>query len=238
MKLQLSKLVDGKCYQKNALYRIDGKMTVRFEEDHIQTKETVDLLFDPNKNQYGIFAKEYRRPGINKNGCKSTDVLCCLVDERKLEIRTLIFDVKSNISAFGDDLSKGNAMLTVVKEVRDFLNQLHDELLHKDSFMLYYKDEGYSEQERVGIVTKRFEAHKFTQAASFLEDLFEKERLDISPLIQLTLKKNLTPYRCEAQRLRAFAQKKAMIGKKQYELHIFMLKQINDSEYYSSILVV
>lgn len=53
------------------------------------------------------------------------------------EMDTLIFDVKSNISAFSDDLLKDNAMLTAIKEIRDFAEQIHAEILHKNSLMTY-----------------------------------------------------------------------------------------------------
>lgn len=69
-----------------------------------------------------------------KQGCKTADILACAVDENEKKIATFIFDVKSNISAFSDDLLKDQALLTVIKEVRDFVEQIHAEMLHKNGF--------------------------------------------------------------------------------------------------------
>ena len=101
-------------------------------------KDFFDLIFDLCPGQYGIFAYEYRNPVTLKQGCKTADILACAVDESEKIINTFIFDVKSNISAFSDNLLRDNALLTVVKEMRDFVEQIHAEMLHKDSFILYY----------------------------------------------------------------------------------------------------
>ena len=53
----------------------------------------------------------------------------------------------------------------------------------------------------------------------------------------LKLKKNLIPYTNQMERLRAFAEKKSVIGKKQYDLQVILLEQKNESDYCAAIHV-
>lgn len=147
-------------------------MTVPFEEIHANGEEVVNLNYQLQESQYGIYANEYKNPCINKQGCKKADVLACVVDDKRKEIKSLVFDVKSNISSFSDDLTKESAALTAIKEIRDFIEQIHAALLHKKSFMLYYLDDSFREQEEVAIATKNFECEKFLAVADFLESIF------------------------------------------------------------------
>lgn len=228
-------LTDGNQPEKNTLYKITDARVVRFEEKHDNYNDIVDVNFALDEQQYGIYGKEYRSPAVCKYGCKTTDVLACVVDEQNKVISTLIFDVKSNISAFSDDLFKDQAMLTAIKEVRDFVQQLHDELLHKNSFMLYYRDEGYTEREELGIVTKNFESNKFLEVSEMIVKIIQEEDLEISPLLKLKLKKSLMPYLNQVEVLKRFSSKVVEIGGKTYSLKIFLLNQLEDSNYYVSI---
>ena len=84
-------------------------------------------------------------------------------------------------------------MLTAIKEVRDFIEQIQMERLHKNSFLLYYENEGYVEEENFGIVTKSFEAEKFKNAAERLDGILSGEQEDIPTLLFLKLQNNLKP---------------------------------------------
>ena len=150
MNVALSDYKEGKL-QKSTLYKIPKSMTVPFEEIHANGEEVVNLNYQLQESQYGIYANEYKNPCINKQGCKKADVLACVVDDKRKEIKSLVFDVKSNISSFSDDLTKESAALTAIKEIRDFIEQIHAALLHKKSFMLYYLDDSFREQEEVEI---------------------------------------------------------------------------------------
>lgn len=130
MNVALSDYKEGKL-QKSTLYKIPESMTVPFEEIHANGKEVVNLNYQLQESQYGIYANEYKNPCINKQGCKKADVLACVVDDKRKEIKSLVFDVKSNISSFSDDLTKESAALTAIKEIRDFIEQIHAALLHK-----------------------------------------------------------------------------------------------------------
>ena len=63
---------------------------------------------------------------------------------------------------------KDGAMITAIKGVRDFIEQLNDENLHKTSFLIYYQADGYEEDVKFGIATRSFEANKFLAVADFL----------------------------------------------------------------------
>lgn len=222
-------------FLRNVLYRLDTSNEVCFAERHADKSEKVRIDYSLENGQYGIFAQEFRNPIAGKQDCKTADVLACIIDEECKKILTVIFDVKSNISAFSDDLLKDGAMLTVIKEVRDFTKQLHDEILHKESFILYYKDEGFKEREILGLVTGNFESSKFVEAADLLESLFEYADSSIPRLIELKLKKNLMAYRNESIRLRDFAEKRVNIGEKMYNLWIFLLEKTSATEYAANI---
>lgn len=226
----LKKYTGEETFLRNVLYRIDVPDEVCFTERHADKTERVKIEYSLEKGQYGIYAQEFRNPIAGKQECKTSDVLACIVDEECKKILTVIFDVKSNISAFSDDLLKDGAMLTVIKEVRDFTKQLHDEILHKESFMLYYKDEGFEEREILGLATGNFESGKFIKAADLLELLFEHTDSSVPRLVQLKLKKNLMAYRNESIRLRDFAEKRVNIGEKTYDLQVFLLEKISDTE--------
>ena len=55
--------------------------------------------------------------------------------------------------------------------------------------------------------------------------------------IELKLKKNLMAYRNENVRLRNFAEKKVNIGEKMYDLRIFLLGKISETEYVARVKV-
>lgn len=77
--------------------------------------------------------------------------MACLVDEEKKQVTSLIMDLKKNIMNYDDDLLVNDSLNKALNGVGDFVCQLKDEKLHKDSFMLYYKGEGYLETESFGI---------------------------------------------------------------------------------------
>lgn len=93
---------------------------VCFAERHADKSEKVRIEYSLENGQYGIFAQEFRNPIAGKQDRKTADALACIIDEECKKNLTVIFDVKSNISAFSDDLLKDGAMLTVIKQVRDF----------------------------------------------------------------------------------------------------------------------
>ncbi len=188
-------------------------------------------------DQYGIFAYEYRRPDTIKDGNKTADILACIVDESEKTIYTTVCDVKSNISAFSDDLLKDEALMTAIKEIRDFIEQIHAEILHKNTFMLYYIDDGFKEYERIGIVTKHFENEKFLAVALKLEELFTDSNTKVSKLSELKLKKNLAPYMREVEKIKDFLNKIIKIGSRTYELHVFLLKKMEDAVYTASLKI-
>lgn len=225
---------------KSTLYRINGTDVITFVEVHEdeKTQEQVNLEYELGDQQYGIFSHEYRRPDTFKDGNKAADILACVVDESKKIVYTTICDVKSNISAFSDDLLKDNAMLTAIKEVRDFIEQIHAEILHKNTFMLYYVDDGYKEYERIGIITKHFESKKFLNVAEKLEKLFNDTNPKVSELPELMLKKNLAPYMCEVKGIKDFSNRIITISSRTYNLQVFLLDKINDEKYMASIRIV
>ncbi|MDD6071595.1 MAG: hypothetical protein PUC12_12415 [Clostridiales bacterium] len=221
-------------YQKNKLYSIKQSMVVPYKEKQTDGEDVVYLEYALKENQYGIFAHEYRNPDTLKQGGKSADIFACVVDERNKKIYTTILDVKHNISAFSDNLYTDKAMLTAIKNVREFVGQIDTELLHRDSLFVYYRAEGYEEFERIGIATTNFDADKFSQVADLLESLLRRD-VKLNDLVLLKLKNSLSPYEGELARIKMFANKKVEIRKKIYDLEVFKLEQAADAVFSANI---
>lgn len=99
------KLKSDKMYYKNKLYQIEESCQIPVCEVHENgKKETVVLEYILNGQQYGVFGHEFRSPVISKRGCKTTDILACVVDDEEELVKSIILDIKSNISGFSDDL--------------------------------------------------------------------------------------------------------------------------------------
>lgn len=226
-----------KTVDKGVLYRVNESCIVDFTEQHEDSKDIVSVEFCLENGQYGVYAHEYKRPELKKDGCKVADVLAYVVNEETKEIVSFVFDVKRDISAFSDDLLKDNAMLVAIKEVRDFLRQIHDELLHKNSFFLYFSDAGYIETENIGIVTTSFEMGKFKDVATTLENLMSDDEKGITDLITFKLKKSLRAYENMVEPLYNFADRKAVFFNKTYKLSVFIMQKLNEQDYGTSVKI-
>lgn len=238
--LNTTKLKQDAQIRKNVLYGIEKDRTVSVREEHDDSPdvEIVNLMYSLKEGQYAIFGKDYRSPTVSKHGCKSTDVLTCLIDDKNKKIYSLILDIKKDISAFSDDLLKDSALLTAIKEVSEFIEQLHHAILHKESFLLYCKDEGYIETTEVGIATRSFEKKKFIEVAEFLEKIMDDEKpVNMQPLLWYKFKNNLMPYVGKARQMKDFANQKVVICGGQAYLHVYLLEWVRGTEYAVSIEV-
>lgn len=225
IKIRFKILQSGDDYQKNVLYQICSSMILKFIEHHAHTSEVVYLDYKLKENQFGIYANEYRDPSVEKEGSKTADILACVVDEESKTINTFLADVKSNISAFSDNLLRDGAMLTAIKEVRDFTAQIYEERLYKNSLFIYYKAQNYQETENFCIITKNFEPEKFKKVSQMLSDLFEKTDERIPKLIETKLKTDLRPYLSEKAKLEKFAEKKIILGNSIHDLTVILLEK-------------
>lgn len=217
---------------KNVLYKVPKSMQIPFMELHKDKCEKVILDYKLKDDQLGIYATEYRAPVVKK-GSKTTDIIACILDEKQKNIYTLVADVKSNISSFSDDLSKDDALITVIKEVRDFSEQIKYGLLHKDNFLMYHKDEGYSETCETAIFTRNFENEKFKKAAKYLENLLYDDSESGQILAKSVMKRNLMRYGGEEKRLIKFAEQKLLIKEKELDLKVYILTQEENSKNYT-----
>lgn len=223
--------INSKNISKNVLYKVPESMRIPFVESHEDKCEKVILDYQLEDEQFGIYATEYRAPVIKK-GIKTTDIIACIVDEKQKNIYTLIADVKSNISSFSDDLSKGDALITAIKEVRDFSEQIEDGLLHKENFLMYHKNEGFNEKCDMAIFTRNFESEKFRDAARYIESLLYDDNETGQILAKSVMKRNLMRYKGEEKRLLKFAEQKLLIRDKELDLKVFLLMKDENSENY------
>ena len=146
--------------------------------------------------------------------------------------------VKRDISAFSDDLLRGDSLITVIKEVRDFIDQINSEILHKKSFMIYFEADGFKESCETAIITKSFENNKFADAADILEKLLDDNNQDIPCLIRTKMISNLKNYSNEIEKLRKFSQEMIIIGGYEYKLLVFILEKDNVSGDYKKDIAI
>lgn len=224
--------INSKNISKNVLYKVPESMRIQFVESHEDKCERVFLDYQLEDEQFGIYATEYRAPVIKK-GIKTTDIIDCIIDEKQKNIYTLVADVKSNISSFSDDLSKGAALITVIKEVRDFSEQIEDGLLHKENFLMYHKNEGFNERCEMAIFTRNFECEKFRDAAKYIEKLLYEDSEKGQVLAEIVMKRNLMRYKGEEKRLLKFAEQKLLIKDKEFDLKVYLLKKEKNSGDYT-----
>ncbi len=92
VKLNTKPLKPDTRIQKNVLYQINENRVVSVREEHKDCAdiETVNLRYVLGDGQYAVFANEFRSPNVSKQGCKSADVLTCLIDDENKQIYTLI----------------------------------------------------------------------------------------------------------------------------------------------------
>ena len=236
IQINFKELNENDSYCKNRLYRINQSMIVPYKEIQSEGEDIVNLKYDLEEQQYGVFAHEYRNSDTSKLGGKAADIFACVVDEKNKKIYTTILDVKHNISAFSDNLYNNKAMLTAIKNVREYVKQIEAELLHRDSLFVYYRAEDYEEFERIGIATTNFDVNKFIQVANLLESLLRQD-VDTNDLVLLKLKNSLSSYVSEIDRIKMFANQKIKIRKTIYNLEVFMLEQVSDSEFSTFIQI-
>lgn len=236
----LFKELDPNKIQKNTLYKISDSKEISFREKHCETEifEVVNIKYELDEAQYGIYATEYRSPSVEKKGSKTTDILAGIVDEKEKQIYTLVCDVKRDISAFSDDLLRGDSLITVIKEVRDFIDQINSEMLHKKSFMIYFEADGFKESCETAIITKSFENNKFADAADILEKLLDDNNQDIPCLIRTKMISNLKNYSNEIEKLRKFSQETIIIGGYEYKLLVFILEKDSVSGDYKKDIAI
>ena len=64
----LFKELDPNKIQKNTLYKISDSKEISFREKHCETEisEVVNIKYELDEAQYGIYATEYRSPSVEK----------------------------------------------------------------------------------------------------------------------------------------------------------------------------
>lgn len=236
LSLNYTKLKADAELKKNVLYKIEEDRTISICEKHKEDMDVVDLEYSFSDGQCAFIGMEYRNPTVAKEACKIADIMTFVVDANKKTIYSFIMDIKRDISAFSDDLLRKDAVITAIKEVRDFVKQLHDENLQKEGLLLIYRDEGYMEQLEFGIATRSFEPEKFAAVADFLDGINEMDKPDnMQDLLWFKFKTSLRPYLSESVKLREFAVEKVRISGNLYDLKICLLQENDANEYVVSI---
>ena len=236
IRLHYKSLPVNDAYEKNKLYKIFKSRDIQFVENQDGYRDAVNLEYILENEQYGFFAYEYKSPVTKSKSVKAADVLACAIDKQNKKIYTTIFDVKHNISAFSSDLFKADALITAINNVLDFVEQIHVEILHKNSFMIFFLDDGYEEEEHIGIATLKFDSDKFIKVSELLDKIFQEDS-SIPQLVSLKLQNDMSSYRGASDTIRNFATRIVEIGSCKYSLDVFLLKEISDCEFETAVKI-
>lgn len=132
----------GKPVSGNTLYELRTSQTVPFEEMHEDgSRDTVDVEFQIKESQRGFYAKEYRPPFIDENGCRKADILTLVIDETQQRCKSSIYDVKADVG--GEDV--------IFKLIEQWCDSIH----HKNSLIESLR--GYEETQEIGVITRQYD---------------------------------------------------------------------------------
>lgn len=163
--------------KKNKLYQVsEDNPIVTWQEEHLDSEpEIVDLAYSMPEGGKAYVASEYRNKDLRKS--KSADLLCIVVDDADTQIYTHIFDCKRTMTGYDETKSVDDLRMDVVKRIKDFILQIQDSIIHKDSltgqFVKYY---GYEEQVYAGIITREFDQEKLRRLEEKMQDTVRSSR--------------------------------------------------------------
>lgn len=147
--------------KKNKLYQVSKEApVVTWREEHADSEpEIVDLEFRVPREGNAYVSYEYRNKDMRKS--KAADILCIIKDDSDTCIYTYIFDCKRTMTGYDETKSVDSLRMDVVKRIKDFILQIQDSIIHKDSLTgLYVKYDQYEEQVYAGIITREFDEEK------------------------------------------------------------------------------
>lgn len=157
--------------KKNKLYQVTADVPiVSWKEEHADSEpEIVELEFCVPKEGKAYISYEYRNKDFRKS--KTADILCILVDDAKASVCTHIFDCKRTMTGYDETKSVDDLREGVVKRIKDFMIQIQDSIIHKDSLTGHFvKYCEYDEIVYAGIITREFDQEKLKRLEEKMQD--------------------------------------------------------------------
>lgn len=157
------RLRDDTNIQANTIYIVDNGFEVKHEEPQQDgSKDVIEIKYNTNNHQYGIYAKEYRPAHVPKKGHKAADLLLMAIDESAKEFSAWILDIKVTVG--GDEV------------IFHLIDQWKDSMLHKDNIAMYLKSSGLKETLHIGYITRELQKERIYN--SIQERKREIDKLD------------------------------------------------------------
>lgn len=238
MRWNTQSIKDAECLKNNKLYEVTkDHPTVTIVETHEDSEpEIVDLEFCIPPEGRGIAAKEYRNKDFSSS--KAADILCILLDPAKKEVSSYIYDIKRTMTGFDESKTLEELRKSVVKRIQDFILQLQDSVIHKDSLTVQYiRYENYSEALELGLITREFDDLKLTCLSErLMAGLYETEK-DMG-VISKKYYIASQPLRKEINMVNNFRDKKIEILGRIICFSVFLLTYEEEKQgYYKKIMI-
>lgn len=207
-------------FNRNKLYSVPESRMISLEERQKDgTKDLVQLNFKLKEYEYGLYGNEYRPTFLDKNDCKSADILSLIVNEEKKEVTSYLYDVKRK--ADGE------------QHIYHFIGQLEDSYLYKKSMLLYL--EGFKENQHLGVITADFNQNWMDNAVKMKKEKIQKDEIsNIQPALAVKIGKELLNRKKELELLERFSNRQIEIDQTIFDLEVHIM-QPKDSDYYINI---
>lgn len=195
----------------NTLYAVYRSDTIQFiEKQNDIDEDLVNVQFNLEKGQYGMFANEYR-PGFLANS-KKVDILLFVVDEAKKLSASWILDIK--VSVGGKEV------------IAHLIEQWQASHQHKCTLSNYL--EGFAETETIGVITRDYQTKRIQAIAEDLEKEIAAAEKELNAIpnssIKLIQQRRLLNKRKEYQMFDKFKNGYVTIADKDYPIKIYQLE--------------
>lgn len=214
-KLKGTKIKDVQNLNTNTLYSVPNSMDIPFcEIQKDGTEDLVQLRFQIEDQEYGLYGNEYRPGFLDKSDCKAADILGLVVNNEMRKVTSYIYDVKRTVG--GDEV------------IFHLVEQLTDSYLHKRTMLQYLTE--YDETQHIGVITSKFDLDRIMASIqSTKQSIAKKDTKGLSPMIALKVENIKLKMKAQLHILERFFERKIMIENKEYELDILLMEPQNQN---------
>lgn len=218
--------LNAKKYQgnkvKGTLYYIQETQTVSCEEVHKDDASFDKMILDfhVDDNSFGIYAEEYKT-NLQKKEMKKPDILCGI--ETNDHISLEVIDMKRNLLSFTGKTDVN----FVVNRILHYIEQMYAGYITMKQIIIASQKE--EEMISFGLATRNWDDNKLKTVIQFLsEDIYEE--FDTSIVGRKAQRGNLEKME-KIRILQNLLDKKIIIQKESYDVHLYLLKETNMKSY-------
>lgn len=213
MRIKGDTIKDNKTLLSGRLYRINTCRTIVFEEK--DTNDVVNINFEINDDQYGIYGNEYKPPFVEDNGGKKADILVLVIDEKSKCFSSWVVDVKKTIG--GEDV------------IYHLIEQLIESVKHKKAITTYLEE--FEEEQHIGYITRDLQRDRIQETISKKSSYLEKEKANIEcmpVLIGMEARMRLLKEEAKLKMMIAFQNDCIEIGKNVFKIEKYISEEQNN----------